>query len=81
MAMMPVYRAVLHDPTRPLPEPDQYGTLTIPAEPSTTSPSIVVVQFWARNVLKMAGIGAVVEIFKTEETLVERMEHEPTEKG
>lgn len=74
--MMPVYRAVLHDPAEKLPEPDVYGTLTIPAEPSHVSTSIVVVQFWARDILKNRP-GATVEIFKTEETLVERMTCDP----
>ena len=66
----PTYRAVLHDPSVKLPEPDQYGTLTISAEPSHVSHSHKAVHVWAYGVLKTSGPGSYVEIFCTQETLV-----------
>jgi hypothetical protein len=68
------YRAFITDPNRPELKPDRYGTLTIPGALTDRAFSIEPLRKWARETLKHCSPGAVCEIYKTEETLVERID-------
>lgn len=72
------YRAVIREPNKPLPKADKYGTLTLEAESVDLAQSPVPLRMWATDILKTRTPGAYCEIYRTEETLVERIYKEET---
>lgn len=68
---METYRAVIHEPNKAAPEPDRYGTLTIPGEQSTYGPNPVPLRVWAKEALTKCSPGAFCDIYRIEQVLVE----------
>ena len=73
---METYRAVIREPHKAPPEPDKYGTLTIPGALTTFGPSPVPLRKWAADVLTRCLPEAYCEIYRIEEVLVERVVRE-----
>jgi hypothetical protein len=67
------YRAVIREPRKAPPKPDQYGTYTLEGDKSTYGPSPVTLHAWAALVLPKCTEGAYCDIYKVEEVFVERL--------
>ena len=67
------YRAVIREPHKASPEPDKYGTLTIPGSMSTFGISPVPLRAWAQKLLPGCVKGSWCDIYKVEEVFVERV--------
>ncbi len=68
------YRAVIREPHKAPPEPDKYGTLTIPGSMSTFGISPVPLRQWAQQLLPTCAKGSWCDIYKVEERFIERVD-------